>query len=235
MQAFTSSRTKASIILRSGDKGGPTAADVMAFEEVLNEKAKPNVPHLRAPAFPSRHRGPLRCHRSQVPSLHRYRVQRWRAVASTNSKSSPASRNIARTAKVTVSNTYADGTNVNQQDATHLTDGTTPATRAVGSRRKKAAAGRSWSSRNRSASTALFGAATAAPAKANTSRIDSRLVTASKFFSWMANHGNPSPPTPTALADAHRKQHHIHPHTERCASRESRTGRHSHATANTPR
>lgn len=113
---------KSIIILRSGDKGGPTAADVMAFEEVLNEKAKPNVPHLRAPVS----------HLATEDHFDATEVRFLRFTITACSSGepcidelevfTPASKNIARTAKVTVSNTYADGTNVNHKRE-HLTDG----------------------------------------------------------------------------------------------------------------
>lgn len=113
---------KSIVILRSGLKGGPTVADVIAFEEVLDEKAKPNVPHLRAPVS----------HLATEDHFDAVEAKFLRFTITACSSGEPcidelevfttASRNIARTAKVTVSNTYADGTNVNHKRE-HLTDG----------------------------------------------------------------------------------------------------------------
>jgi mono/diheme cytochrome c family protein len=113
---------KSIVILRSGDKGGPTVADVMAFEEVLDEKAKPNVPHLRAPVS----------HLATEDHFDAVEAKFLRFTITACSSGepcidelevfTPASKNIARTAKVTVSSTYADGTNVNHKRE-HLTDG----------------------------------------------------------------------------------------------------------------
>jgi mono/diheme cytochrome c family protein len=113
---------KSIIILRSGEKGGPTVADAMAFEEVLDEKAKPNVPHLRAPVS----------HLATEDHFDAVEAKFLRFTITACSSGepcidelevfTPASKNIARTAKVTVSGTYADGTNVNHKRE-HLTDG----------------------------------------------------------------------------------------------------------------
>ncbi|MEQ1750542.1 MAG: DUF1553 domain-containing protein, partial [Prosthecobacter sp.] len=113
---------KSIIILRSGDKGGPTVADVMAFEEVLDEKTKSTVPHLRAPVS----------HLATEDHFDAVEAKFLRFTITACSSGepcidelevfTPASKNIARTAKVTVSNTYADSTNINHKRE-HLTDG----------------------------------------------------------------------------------------------------------------
>ena len=113
---------KSIVVLRSGDKGGPTVADVIAFEEVLDEKATAAIPHLRAPVS----------HQATEDHFDAIEAKflRFNITACSTGEPcidelevfTPASRNIARTAKVTVSNTYADGTNVNHRRE-HLNDG----------------------------------------------------------------------------------------------------------------
>ena len=113
---------KSIVILRSGDKGGPTVADVIAFEEVPDEKAKPTVPHLRAPV-------------SYLATEDNFdaieaKFLRFTITAASSGEPcidelevfTPTAQNIARTAKVTVSGTYADGTN-NSHKREHLNDG----------------------------------------------------------------------------------------------------------------
>ena len=113
---------KSVVILRSGDKGGPTVADVMAFEEVLDAKPRPMVPHLRAPVSPL----------ATEDNFDAIEAQFLRFTITACSTAEPcidelevfnsASTNIARDAKVTVSDTYADGGNVNHKRE-HLNDG----------------------------------------------------------------------------------------------------------------
>jgi len=113
---------KSIVILRSGDKGGPTVADVIAFEEVPDEKAKPTVPHLRAPVS----------HLATEDNFDSIEAKFLRFTITACSSGepcidelevfTPTSKNIARTAKVTVSGTYADGTNTSHKRE-HLNDG----------------------------------------------------------------------------------------------------------------
>lgn len=126
---------KSILLLRSGLKGGPTVADLMAFEEVLHEEPKPTVPHLRAPV-------------SHLANEDHFDVIEAKYLRFTITACShgepcideleiftPASKNIARTAKVTVSGTYADGTNVNHKRE-HLNDGQYGNTRSWISKQK---------------------------------------------------------------------------------------------------
>jgi mono/diheme cytochrome c family protein len=113
---------KSIVILRSGDKGGPTVADVIAFEEVPDEKAKPTVPHLRAPVS----------HLATEDNFDAIEAKFLRFTITACSSGepcidelevfTPVSKNVARTAKVTVSGTYADGTNTSHKRE-HLNDG----------------------------------------------------------------------------------------------------------------
>ena len=113
---------KSIVILRSGDKGGPTVADVIAFEEVPDEKAKPTIPHLRAPVS----------HLATEDNFDAIDAKFLRFTITAASSGEPCidelevftpkAQNIARTAKVTVSGTYADGTNTSHKRE-HLNDG----------------------------------------------------------------------------------------------------------------
>ena len=138
---------KSIVILRSGDKGGPTVADVVAFEEVTDDSGKkiqaqkldpnllvpnllpkeksttaPTVPHLRAPIS----------HFATEDNFDSIEANFLRFAITAASSGEPCidelevftskGQNIARSAKVTVSGTYADGTNTNHKRE-HLNDG----------------------------------------------------------------------------------------------------------------
>ena len=118
---------KSLLLLRSGDKGGPTVADVVVFEEAdedsgQKDAAPPTVPHLRAPVS----------HLATEDNFDAVeaRYLRFTITAAGGSEPcidelevfTPGSKNIARTASVTVSGTYADGSNPNHKRE-HLNDG----------------------------------------------------------------------------------------------------------------
>jgi hypothetical protein len=121
---------KSVVILRSGDKGGPTVADVIAFEEIpnpptlqpSNPPATPAVPHLRSPVS----------HLANEDTFDAVEAKFVRFTITACSTGEPcidelevfntAARNVARSAKVTVSDTYSDGKNPNHK-VEHLNDG----------------------------------------------------------------------------------------------------------------
>jgi mono/diheme cytochrome c family protein len=138
---------KSILILRSGDKGGPTVADVVAFEELADDsgkktQAKKLNPNLLAPILLPKERNTvspivphLRAPVSHLATEDRFdtteaKFLRFTIISSSGSEPcldeleifTPTSKNIARTAKVSVSSTYADGTNANHKRE-HLNDG----------------------------------------------------------------------------------------------------------------
>jgi len=138
---------KSIVILRSGNKGGPTVADVVAFEEVADDsgkkiEAKKMDPNLLAPIFLPKERNlispavpHLRAPVSHLATEDHFDTSEAKFLRFTITSSNggepcidelevftPTSRNIARTAKVTVSSTFADGTNTSHKRE-HLNDG----------------------------------------------------------------------------------------------------------------
>ncbi len=113
---------KSVIILRSGDKGGPTVADAITLEEVSNENPAPAMPHLRAPVS----------HLANEDHFDTVEAKFLRFTITACSTAEPcidelevfnmAADNVARTAKVSVSDTYADGMN-GKHRREHLNDG----------------------------------------------------------------------------------------------------------------
>ena len=116
---------KSVVILRSGEKGSPTVADVIAFEEVVPNASlhASTTPRLRAPV-------------SQLATEDAFDAVEARflrfTITSTSNNAEPcidelevfnaAAKNVARDAKVTVSDTFADGTNISHKRE-HLNDG----------------------------------------------------------------------------------------------------------------
>lgn len=116
---------KSILILRSGQKGGPTVADVVAFEEITPKASRQasTTPRLRAPVS----------HQSTEDAFDAVEARFLRfTITATSNGAEPCldelevfttgSINIARSAKVTVSDTYADGSNANHKRE-HLNDG----------------------------------------------------------------------------------------------------------------
>ena len=103
---------KSILILRAGDKGGPTAADIAAFEEVVPGTALP-LPHLRAPV-------------TQLANEEDFAPVEAKFVRFTINASATeacidelevfdlAGKNVALGAKVAVSSLYANGNSVHQ-------------------------------------------------------------------------------------------------------------------------
>jgi mono/diheme cytochrome c family protein len=116
------------IVLRSGEKGGPTVADVAVFAEVTDEAAAPgNTPHVRLPVT----------HRANEEVFESVEAKFVRFTITAASSGQPCidelevftaganPRNVALAsagAKVTASSVYGDGSNPKHQLA-HLTDG----------------------------------------------------------------------------------------------------------------
>ena len=110
------------LLLRGGAQGGPTSADVVAFEEISSADGLAANPPLRAPVS----------HLATEDRFDAIEAKFLRFTITGSSTAEPcldelevfnaASQNVARAATVTVSSTYADGTNVNHKRE-HLTDG----------------------------------------------------------------------------------------------------------------
>jgi len=103
---------KSILILRAGDKGGPTAADIAAFEEAVPSNALP-LPHLRVPVTQL-------ANEEDFPPVDAKFV-RFTINASTTEACIDelevfdlAGKNIALGAKVAVSSLYAKGNSVHQ-------------------------------------------------------------------------------------------------------------------------
>ena len=100
------------IVLRAGDQGGPTSADVLVCEEALDRGERP-VPHLRAPV-------------THLANTDDFAPVEAKFLRFTVTASSPepcldelevfdvAGRNVARGAQVAVSGLYANGGSIHQ-------------------------------------------------------------------------------------------------------------------------
>ena len=100
------------LILRAGDKGGPTAADIAAFEAVA-EGAELPVPHLRAPVT---HLANEEDFAAVEAKFVRFTITASATEACIDELEvfDPAGKNVALGAKVAVSSLYANGNSVHQ-------------------------------------------------------------------------------------------------------------------------
>jgi len=112
------------VLLRGGDSGGPTIADLLVFEEVTNTESRPTSPHLRPPV--------THLTNEEVFAPVQARFVRFTVTATSGAEpcldelevfsSDAPEKNLARGAQVQVSGTYANGANPKHQ-ARHLNDG----------------------------------------------------------------------------------------------------------------
>ncbi len=115
---------KSIVVLRGGDSGGPTVADVMAFEEAGDANTDPSSPALRLPVT----------HLANEEIIEPVEAKLLRFTITATSGLEPcidelevftpgdASENVAMGAQVKVSGTYANGANAKHQFR-HLNDG----------------------------------------------------------------------------------------------------------------
>ena len=103
---------KSILILRAGDKGGPTAADIAAFEAVAKGGELP-VPHLRAPVT---HLANEEDFEAVEARFVRFTIEASATEACIDELEvfDPAGKNLALGAKVAVSSLYANGNSVHQ-------------------------------------------------------------------------------------------------------------------------